>query len=288
MYRERKKGLVYSIAFHLLLVLLVIFGLPSFFKIELPPEPAAITVELLPISKISNVKPSDGTQAEKPKPEDPKEDEQKKPSPPVKTAEATPPAPTPEPTPTPPKPDVKPDVKKPEIKKEEKKPEQKKPEPKKEEKKPKPKDDDLDAILKAVKTTAQKEKTDKKEPPKEKTASSPKAISNRYDPSQQMSISEKDAIMGQLARCWNPPAGARNAHELVVVIDAEFNSDGSYLRADIASESRGRYNSDGFFRAAADSALRAVRQCSPLKLPPEKYDTWKIMELHFDPREMLQ
>lgn len=289
MYPERKNGLAYSAAFHLLLLLFMIFGLPSFFRSEPPPEPAAITVELLPISELSNVKPSDGNQSEKPKPEEPKEEEQKKPSPPVKTSEPTPPKVEPEPAPV-----VKPEPK-PEIKKEEKKPEPKpepkpeqKPEPKKEEKKPK-KDDSLDAILKAVKETAQKEKTDKKEPVKEDTSSSKKAISNRFDPSQQMSISEKDAIMAQLAQCWNPPAGAKNAHELVVVIDAEFNSDGSYIRADIASESRSRYNSDTFFRAAADAALRAVKQCSPLKnLSTEKYETWKSMELHFDPRQMLQ
>ncbi len=49
-----------------------------------------------------------------------------------------------------------------------------------------------------------------------------------------------------------------------------------------------RYNSDSFFRAAADSALRAVHECSPLKnLPPEKYDTWHYMELNFDPKDML-
>ncbi len=286
MYRERKNGLFYSAAFHLLLLLLMIFGLPSLLKNEPPPEPTAITVELLPISELSNVKPSEEKQAEKPKPEEQKQEEQKKPSPPVKTSEPTPPAPAPEPAPVQkPKPETKP-----EPKKEEKKPEPK-PEPKPEVKKEpkKKKESDLDAILKAVRETAQKEKTEKKEPVKESTSSSSKAISSRFDPSMQMSISEKDAIMGQLAKCWNPPAGAKNAHELVVVINAEFNSDGSFIKAEIASESRGRYNSDPFFQAAADAALRAVRQCSPLKnLSPEKYNAWGSMELHFDPREMLQ
>ncbi len=276
MYRERKKGIACSVVLHLLLLLLVIFGLPSIFKHELPPEPTAITVELLPISKISNVKPSEGTVAEKPKPEEPKpEAEQKKPSPPVKTSSPTPPPPPPAP---------KPEVKKP-VPKPIPKPEPKKPEPKPK-KKP---EESLDAILKDVRDAAKKEKTDKKEQPKDNTSSTTKSISNRFDPTQAMSISEKNAIMSQLAHCWNPPAGAKNAQELVVVVDAEFNSDGSYVRAELADESKSRYNSDTFFRAAADSALRAVRQCSPLKnLPPEKYETWRVMELHFDPREMLQ
>lgn len=294
MYRERKKGLVYSVALHIILLLLMIFGLPSLLKNSPPVEPMAITVEILPISEKSNVKPSESEPTEKPKEEEPKEDEQQKPSPPVKISEPPPPPPPevkPDPIPEPPKPEVKP-----EPKKDEKKPEPPKkpdipkpPEPSKKTKKPK--EDDLDAILKSVKETAQQEKiTDKKEPPKEKTSQSPKASSTIFDPNQAMSISERDAIMGQLAKCWNPPAGAKDSHELKVVIDAEFNRDGTYIRANIADESRVRYNSDSFFRAAADAALRAVRQCgNPLKnLPPEKYDTWKKMELHFDPREMLR
>ena len=51
----------------------------------------------------------------------------------------------------------------------------------------------------------------------------------------------------------------------------------------------GRYNRDSAFRAAADSALRALRnpRCSPLKLPPEKYDQWKTIVINFDPQDML-
>ncbi len=287
MHQERKEGLIYSVVLHLALLALVIFGLPSLLKNEPPIEPAAITVELLPITGITNVKPSDGTPTEKPK-EEPKEKEQKKPAPPVKTAQETPPPPPKEE----PKPEEKPEVvKKPDPKKTEKKPEEPKPEPKKEEVKEKPKkakEEDLDAILKAVKDTAQKEKkTDKKEKTEENSSQN-KAISSKYDPSQMMSMSETDAIMSQLAKCWSPPAGAKDAQNLVVVINAEFGLDGGYIKAEIADESRSRYNSDPFFRTAAESALRAVRQCSPLKnLPPEKYEVWKAMELHFDPREML-
>jgi len=287
-HRERGKGIVYSVVFHLLLLLLLIFGLPSILRNDPPVEPTAITVEILPITEKSNVKNSEAEKAEKPKPE-PKEEVQKKPSPPVKTAEATPEPPEPTPVPTPPKPEEKkPEPVKPEPKPVPK-PEPKKPEPKKDVKKPKPKEDSLDAILKAVKETAQKESKDQKKPVEEKTAPTPRAKSSIYDPSQQMSMSEKDAIMAQLVRCWNPPSGAKNAHELIVVINAEFSIDGSYIRAEIANESMGRYRSDSFFRAAGDAALRAVRQCSPLKnLSPDKYAAWGTMELHFDPREMLQ
>jgi hypothetical protein len=46
---------------------------------------------------------------------------------------------------------------------------------------------------------------------------------------------------------------------------------------------------DPFYRSAAESALRAVLnpQCSPLKLPPEKFDQWKTLELTFNPKDLL-
>jgi hypothetical protein len=253
---------------HFVFLLFVIFGLPEFLSARPPEEPQAITVELLPITGVTNVKPS-----EKPPAPEEKQDEKSKPkaSPPVKTAEFTPPPPEKE----------SPDKAK------EKKKEEKKPEPKKEEKKPekkKPKEDDLAAVLKAVKETAQKEE---KKNDKEDNAKS-KSRSNQYDPTLPLSLSEKDAIRGQIAKCWNVPAGAKDAQDLIVVLDLELAQDGTVIKVELANESKGRYSRDTFFRAAADSAIRAVHQCSPLKdLPPDKYSTWHEMELTFDPKEML-
>jgi hypothetical protein len=60
------------------------------------------------------------------------------------------------------------------------------------------------------------------------------------------------------------------------------------LSAVIDPSEMGRYNSDTFYRAAADSAVRATHECSPLKnLPPDKYGSWKEMELTFNPADML-
>jgi len=52
---------------------------------------------------------------------------------------------------------------------------------------------------------------------------------------------------------------------------------------------QGRYNSDSYFRAAADAAVRALRnpQCSPLELPPDKYDQWNVTVIRFDPSQFL-
>ena len=42
-----------------------------------------------------------------------------------------------------------------------------------------------------------------------------------------------------------------------------------------------------FYRAAAESAQRAVLRASPLPVPPDKYETFRNLILSFSPREML-
>ena len=113
---EHRKGLYYSAGLHLLILFFMIFGLPSFLTPEPPPQPMVISVDILPISEITNAKNSELPLAKEEKPV-PQEAE-KLPTPPVKAE--TPPPPPPEPTPEPKK------EEKPEPKKEEKKPEPRK------------------------------------------------------------------------------------------------------------------------------------------------------------------
>ena len=47
-----------------------------------------------------------------------------------------------------------------------------------------------------------------------------------------------------------------------------------------------RMSSDPVFRAFAESAVRAVRACSPLKLPPESYQVWRNIIFNFDPSRL--
>lgn len=300
----QKRGVTGSGFGHALLLLLIIFGLPVLFDRNRVEEPMAITVEILPVTGITNVKPSesqpDPAPKPEPKPEPPPEPpkpvppvqaekEPEKPQPKTQVDQAPPPPPPPPPAPKPePKPEEKPQPPKPA---EPKKPEPK-PEPKKEEVK-KPAEDDLMAVLKSVKETAQKQQDTKPAETKPDTPESPtdgskKAVSNQYNPEAPLSMSEKDAIRSQIAKCWNVPAGAKDAHELIVVLRVQLEHDGSVVNVVLGDASKARYAADNFFRAAADSAIRAVRQCSPLQnLPPDKFSTWKDMELTFDPKEML-
>mgnify|MGYP003316363686 CR=1 FL=1 len=46
--------------------------------------------------------------------------------------------------------------------------------------------------------------------------------------------------------------------------------------------------SQGFYKVLAESALRAIRICQPLRVPPTGYEKWKDLQLNFDANEMLK
>ena len=95
-----------------------------------------------------------------------------------------------------------------------------------------------------------------------------------------------DAIRHQIERNWTPPAGARDAFDLVIRVRIGLNPDGSLRGApEIVDTARMK---DPFYRAAADSALRAVYKSEPLQnLPKSKYNAWRDITLTFNPRELL-
>ena len=101
--------------------------------------------------------------------------------------------------------------------------------------------------------------------------------------SEPMTLTEMDAIHNQVQRCWNPPVGAPNDRSMIVELRVYLGPDGSVLRIqEIGGE---EFERDGFHRISVEAATRAVERCSPLKLPPKKYEDWKTMILVFDPGE---
>jgi hypothetical protein len=98
---------------------------------------------------------------------------------------------------------------------------------------------------------------------------------------------EINALTQQLAGCWSLLPGAAQAETLAVRLTINVNRDRTVRN--VMVEDRGRYQSDPFFRAAADNAMRAIKHpnCTPLDLPPEKYNMWKEMTLNFDPQKMF-
>ena len=98
--------------------------------------------------------------------------------------------------------------------------------------------------------------------------------------------SEQNVIRRQIEPCWHIPAETRDAENLVIYIAVMMNPDGTVRRAEFVD--RPRMARDPIFRAVAASALRAVLdpQCSPLELPPQKYQQWKKFILSFNPKEL--
>ena len=318
-----RAAVLVSSVFHIAIVVIAYFGLPFFQNDELLVEPPII-VELVTVDEETNLpetppQPEPKQQAkEEPKPEPKPEPEPAPPPPPPPPPPAPEKAEVPEQAPqTPPEPEPEPEIAavpppEPKPKKEVKKKPEPKPEPKpapkpkapdrlaqvKPKKKPKP-PDFLSSMSSVLKDLQKKEKAPapKKEPEKKEEAkkdafedSIAKALassSKPMDSSKPLTLSEIDAVRQQIKQCWNVPAGAKDAENLVIDIRVFMNPDGTVRKADHLSSAR--MLSDGFYRTAAESAMRAVLnpRCQPFKLPLEKYERWKTMTLSFNPREMF-
>ena len=299
-----RRGVVYSCILHIGVLALVLIGLPRWHKpVEIAP---AIPVEVVTLSEKSAApkaepKPQPAKlappklEAPPPPPPPPVAQPEPEPAPEPKQVAALPPQPEPEPVPLPepaPKPKPEPEVKKPEPPKPEPpkpvaKPKRPAPKPMEEAKKPEEKKpaEAKDFILKTLEKLKQTTETVKVEPPKPEAPSQPSAPpSSVQDQLARNELSE--LIRRKVEGCWSVPAGARDANDLVVEIKVVLNRDGSVIAADIVDAARA--STDAFFRAAAESARRAVRICSPFsELPPDRYDIWQSLTLRFNPKEML-
>ncbi len=95
-------------------------------------------------------------------------------------------------------------------------------------------------------------------------------------------------VQAQVERCWSPPAGAKDAENLVVKIRIWLTLEGKLVRPpQILSQSFFSSAQNSFYRVAAESAARAVRRCAPYNLPKDRYDQWGQIDLNFDPSQML-
>jgi outer membrane biosynthesis protein TonB len=319
-------GLALSGALHILAFLLILFGLPTLFR-HPPPEETPIAVQLVTIAPETKAtapnpfrpkpeaKPEPPIAAPAPKPE-PKP-EPPPPAPEPSAATPAPPAVLPEPARAEPKPAPPPPPPKPLETQAPPPPPPRPPEPKPkpepqltraakpekadpkkfdellktlEEKRPQPQPAAFDALLKNL---TKQPTAPSDEPPiaRPKIAAAALQSSQPKAPlGSQLTASELDAlaaeVLRQLTPCWNIPAGARDARALVVEVKATVNTDGTVRQATVVD--RGRM-SDPLYRAAAESARRTFfnPQCTPLRLPPDKYEVWKDLVVEFNPKDLL-
>jgi len=103
-----------------------------------------------------------------------------------------------------------------------------------------------------------------------------------------LSLSEEDALKAQIFGCWSIPLGLPYNENLLVRIRLQLKPDGSVIRSEILDHARMNRPGQGFYKVLAESALRAVKLCQPLRVPSTGYDRWKELQLNFDAREMLE
>ena len=103
-----------------------------------------------------------------------------------------------------------------------------------------------------------------------------------------LSLSEEDALKAQIFGCWSIPLGLPYNENLLVRIKLQLNPDGTILQSEILDHARMNKPGQGFYKVLAESALRAIKLCQPLRVPTTGYERWKELQLNFDAREMLE
>jgi len=265
------RSLIYSFTFHTIMILLTVLSLPFMIRqpVDLPP---IISVELIQISDKTNIPfaPKARKVIEKVK------EEEKR----VVSEQAPPAAKAKE------KPDRIPlpkeqDEKKELIKKKQN-PEEVKPEIRQAsefEKKEIIDTNQIAALIdKAKEESAKIEKSDNK-----LTQSS---VKNSFATG--LTLSEEDALRAQIFGCWTVPLGLPYDDDLLVRIKLELKQDGTISKSEILDHERMNRPGQKFYKILAESALRAVRICQPLRVPQTGYEKWKNIQLNFNPTEMLK
>ena len=103
-----------------------------------------------------------------------------------------------------------------------------------------------------------------------------------------LSLSEEDALKAQIFGCWSIPLGLPYNENLLVRIKLKLKPDGSVVKSEILDHARMNKPGQGFYKVLAESALRAIQLCQPLRVPSTGYERWKDLQLNFDAREMLE
>ena len=265
------RSLIYSLTFHTAIVLLTILSLPFMLRepIDLPP---IVSVELIQISDKTNIPYA--PKARKIIEEKKKEEERL-------VSEQAPPAA---------KAKEKPDrIPLPNEKKEEKQIVKKKQNP--EEVKPEIRQSsefEKKEIIDTNQIAALIDKAKEEQAVKEKVKQKITQSNQKNSFATGLTLSEEDALRAQIFGCWSVPLGLPYDEDLLVRIKLELKQDGTIMKSEILDHQRMNRPGQKFYKVLAESALRAVRLCQPLKVPPTGYEKWKNIQLNFNPTEMLK
>ena len=266
------RSLIYSLTFHSIMILLTILSLPFMLRepIDLPP---IVSLELIQISDKTNIPYA-------PKARKIIEEKKKKEEERLVSEQAPPSAKAKEKPDRIPLPNEKKEEKK--IVKKKQNPEEIKPEIRQSSEFEKKEIVDTNQIAALIDKAKEEEAI--KQTKKEKVTQSNQKNSFATG----LTLSEEDALRAQIFGCWSVPLGLPYDKDLLVRIKLQLKKDGTIMKSEILDHQRMNRPGQKFYKVLAESALRAVRLCQPLKVPPTGYDKWKEIQLNFNPTEMLQ
>ena len=266
------RSLIYSLTFHSIVILLTILSLPFMLRepIDLPP---IVSVELIQISDKTNIPYA-------PKARKIIEEKKKKEKERLVSEQAPPSAKAKEKPDRIPLPNEKKEEKK--IVKKKQNPEEVKPEIRQSSEFEKKEIIDTNQIAALIDKAKEVEAVEKEKNQKITQSSKKNSFATG------LTLSEEDALRAQIFGCWSVPLGLPYDEDLLVRIKLELKRDGTIMKSEILDHQRMNRPGQKFYKVLAESALRAVRLCQPLKVPPTGYEKWKNLQLNFNPTEMLK
>ncbi len=266
------RSLIYSITFHSVLVLLTVLSLPFMLRepIDLPP---IVSVELIQITDKTSIPYA-------PKARKIIEENKKKEKERLVSEQAPPAAKAKEKPDRIPLPNEKKDEK--QIVKKKQNPEEIKPQIRQSSEFEKKEIVDTNQIAALI------DKAKEEEAVKQKKTDKITQSNQKNSFATGLTLSQEDALRAQIFGCWSVPLGLPYDKDLLVRIKLNLKKDGTILKSEILDHQRMNKPGQKFYKVLAESALRAVRLCQPLKVPPTGYDKWKELQLNFNPTEMLK
>jgi len=104
----------------------------------------------------------------------------------------------------------------------------------------------------------------------------------------QLTLKDIQKLQAGIYNCWSIPLGLPFNEDLKVRIKVKLAPNGSVTNIEILDYARMNKPGQGFYKVLVESAVRAIKLCSPLKVPSTGYENWKEMILNFDAKKMLE
>ena len=107
---------------------------------------------------------------------------------------------------------------------------------------------------------------------------------NEVESNLEVSISEMDLVLQQLRSCFNPRAGTQIVGDEMVKISAKIDRNANVRKDTVQIIATNISKNNPYYEAITESAVATLYNpiCSKLKLPLDKYESWKDLKITID------